>query len=386
MFISPSTNITSLQAIPRRKANWACAITATLVTIGLVGCGTPQTQRRVETMPLPTRPAPALELERSTTLQKLAMEATALSPLATTELGKNFLRATEALPSVASRTVYRDDNSREYFSSAEIAALTEERRKKLAPIELDEYRYYYTKYGSPLAYLRALELASGHGLAQVSQANILDFGYGSIGHLRLLASLGANIVGVDPDSYLDALYSQATDQGSVAAARPVYRGAAGSVTLVHGRWPTTPAIAQTVASRGPFQLIISKNTLKRGYLKPERRAPKNQLIELGVSDDIFLKATFNALAPGGLLIIYNLAPKQAAADKPYLPHADARSPFSAEQFARAGLEVVALNIVDHEFVRQMGAALGWDKNDQGEVVNDLSTNLFALYTVVRRSK
>jgi hypothetical protein len=156
------------------------------------------------------------------------------------------------------------------------------------------------------------------------------------------------------------------------------------VTLVHGRWPSTAAVANTVANHAPYQLIISKNTLKRGYLKPERRAPKNQLIELGVSDDQFLKAIHGALAPGGLLIIYNLAPRQAAADKPFLPQADARSPFSAEQFNRAGLSVVALNVEDHEFVRQMGAALGWDKNDTGEVVNDLSTNLFALYTIVKR--
>ena len=92
-----------------------------------------------------------------------------------------------------------------------------------------------------------------------------------------------------------------------------------------------------------------------------------------------------ALAPGGLLVIYNLAPKQAAADKPYLPHADARSPFSAEQFARAGLEVLAIDTEDHAFARQMGAALGWDKNDKGETVNDLDANLFALYTLVRRA-
>ncbi|MCA2997801.1 MAG: hypothetical protein ING75_04275 [Rhodocyclaceae bacterium] len=359
-------------------------VVITLVAVSLGGCGTSQTPRRVEPPPQPRLETAATSPVRTATQQKLINEADALAPLAVTELGKKFLRATEALPAVASRTVYRDDNTREYFSPSEAAALAEERRKKLASIELDEYRFYYTKYGSPLAYLRALELASGYGLTEVGKANILDFGYGSIGHLRLLASLGANMVGVDPDSYLNALYSESSDQGSVAAAGTVYRGAAGSVTLVHGRWPATAAIAQKVAGKAPYQLIVSKNTLKRGYLKPERRAPKNQLIELGVSDDVFLKTAYNALSPGGLLVIYNLAPKQAAVDKPYLPHADARSPFSAEQFRKAGLEVVALNVEDHEFVRQMGAALGWDKNDQGEVVNDLSTNLFAIYTIVRR--
>jgi hypothetical protein len=386
--------MTTLQVFPtaaqRAKTSidsfWIAGLVATLLAVTLGGCGTSQTPRGVDSPPAPQRETPAAEPARSTTQQKLVTEANALYPLASTDLGKQFLRATEALPTVAPRTVYRDDNSREYFSPNEAAALSEDRRKKLASIELDEYRYYYTKYGSPLAYLRVIELASAHGLTEVPHTNILDFGYGSIGHLRLLASLGANVVGVDPDSYLDALYSQPVDQGSVSAARPVYRGAAGSVSLAHGLWPTTEAIAQKVTSKGPYQLIISKNTLKRGYLKPERRAPKNQLIELGVSDDVFLKAAYNALSPGGLFVIYNLAPKKAAADKPYLPHADARSPFSAEQFSKAGLEVVALNVDDHGFVRQMGAALGWDKNDQGEVVNDLSTNLFAIYTIVRRSK
>ncbi len=352
----------------------------------IAGCSTAPAPRRAEVPSTPTREPAPRQVARSAVQQQLIAEAAALAPLATTELGKRFLAAADGLPAVATRTVYRDDNSREYFSPRETAALTEDRRKKLSAIELDEYRYYYTKYGSPLAYVRALDLAATNGLTDVARTNILDFGYGSIGHLRLLASMGANVVGVDPDSYLDALYSQPIDQGSVMPVSGGYRSHAGSVTLAHGRWPTTPEVARTVSSHAPYQLIISKNTLKRGYLKPERRAPKNQLIELGVSDDQFLKSIHGALAPGGVMIIYNLAPKQAAADKPFLPQADARSPFSAEQFNRAGLSVVALNVEDHEFVRQMGAALGWDKNDKGEVVNDLSTNLFALYTIVKRGK
>jgi hypothetical protein len=351
----------------------------------LAGCASAPRPGPVESRPAPSAPAaPEPQVTLTPTQAQLAREAEALAPLATTDLGKRFLRATSAIPAVGSRTAYRDDNTREFFSLAEAAALAEERRKKLATIELDEYRYYYTKYGSPLAYVRALDLAAELGAIDLAGQRVLDFGYGSIGHLRLLASLGVHTVGVDPDSYLDALYSQPTDQGAVPPARGLYRGAPGTVRLAHGRWPTEANIATKVAEAGPYRLILSKNTLKRGYLKPERRAPKNQLIELGVTDDVFLKAVRDALVPGGLLVIYNLAPKQAAADKPYLPHADARSPFSAEQFSRAGLEVLAMNTEDHAFVRQMGAALGWDKNDKGEVVNDLNTNLFALYTIVRR--
>ncbi|MEI6737927.1 MAG: hypothetical protein WCL29_05555 [Pseudomonadota bacterium] len=334
----------------------------------------------------PTRAPQRLEASRTATQQRLISEASALLPLATSEPGKLFLQAAVTLPAMPTRIAYRDDNTHDFFSAADAAALPEERRKKLAPIELDEYRYYYTKYGTPLAYVRALDLAAAQGFSDVKGMRILDFGYGSIGHLRLLAGLGAYTVGVDPDSYLKALYSQSSDQGAVPPARELYRGAPGTVILSHGRWPRDGAVAEMVNRGGPYQLILSKNTLKRGYLKPERRANKNQLIDLGVSDEVFLKSVYQALVPGGLLVVYNLAPKQNSADKPYLPHADARVPFTREQFAKAGFTVIAFDTEDHDFVRRMGAAVGWDKNDKGEVVNDLSTNLFAIYTIVSRAK
>ena len=366
---------------------WAIAMAAT--ALFLSGCSTTQNvARRTDTPAANSSRESAVSARSHTAVQRqLIDDAAALEPLAMTALGKSFLRATEALPAVATRVVYRDDNTREYFSPDEAAAMPEEKRRKLASIELDEYRYYYTKYGSPLAYLRAIDLAASNGLNDVKGAHILDFGYGSIGHLRLLASLGANVVGVDPDSYLDALYSQpSADQGSIATARNFSLGSRGSITLAHGRWPGNVELAQKVAKHAPYQLIVSKNTLKRGYLKPERRAAKNQLIDLGVTDERFLKAIHDSLAPGGLLVIYNLAPKPAPPDKEFQPQADARSPFSAAQFARAGLDVVAMNTEDHDFVRRMGVTLGWDKNSNGEVVNDLNTNLFALYTIVRRAK
>lgn len=370
-------------AMHRFNRHIASALFALLVT----GCAVaPRAPAPAGTTPPPSAPAATTQVPRTETQAQLAREAAALQPLAQSDLGKRFLRAAESIPAVAARTAYRDDNTREFFSPAEAAALPEERRKKLASIELDEYRYYYTKYGSPLAYMRALDIAAANGVTDVKGERILDFGYGSIGHLRLLASLGAHTVGVDPDSYLDALYSQPGDQGAVVPARGVYRGAPGTVNLVHSRWPKDTAAISRVSGAGPYRLIVSKNTLKRGYLKPERRANRNQLIDLGVTDEVFLKAVFDALAPGGMLLIYNLAPKQAPNDKPYLPHADARSPFSAEQFTRAGFEVVTVNADDHDVVRQIGAALGWDKNDKGEMVNDLTTNLFALYTMVKRPK
>jgi SAM-dependent methyltransferase len=358
-----------------------------LAALLLSACATqvPVTVRTIE--PPAPPPAPVVkETPRTAIQQQLINEATNLAPLATSEFSRRFLQATESLPAVATRVAFRDDNTREFFSPTETDSLPEERRKKLTRIELDEYRYYYTKYGTPLAYIRALDLSATQGINDWKGARILDFGYGSIGHLRLMASLGAHAVGVDPDSYLSALYREPSDQGAVLPAHGLHRGVPGTITLAHGRWPKDAAIVEKVTVGGPYQLMLSKNTLKRGYLKPERRVNKNQLIDLGVSDEAFLKSVHDALAPGGLLVIYNLAPKQAHTDKPYLPHADARSPFSREQFAQAGFTVISFDTEDHDYVRRMGATLGWDKNDRGETISDLANNLFALYTIVRRAQ
>ena len=195
-----------------RTARVACGL---LVASLLAACGTVESNRRPDRpTDLPSSqsiPQPA----RSLTQQQLTREAEAMAPLAKSDLAKQFLRATDGLPTIATRVAYRDDNSRDFFSPQEAALLPADRRKMLTTIEFDEYRYYYTKYGSPLAYMRLLDLAYAHGLADVGRSNILDVGYGSIGHLRLLASLGANVTGVDPDRYLNALYREASDQGSV---------------------------------------------------------------------------------------------------------------------------------------------------------------------------
>jgi SAM-dependent methyltransferase len=358
---------------------------AIALCVFMFGCAT---QTRVP-LPAPTEKipprTPVAEAPRTPTQLRLINEANTLLPLAKTELGQRFLRATDGLAPGAVRTVLRDDNTREFFSPAEAERLPAERRAKLSTLQEDEARYYYTRYGTPLAYLRALEIASQNGVADVAGKRVMDFGYGAIGHLRLLASLGAHVTGVDPDSYLAALYQEPADQGSFPNAKNVYRGVTGSVTLAHGYWPKDGPVSAQVAKNAPYQLILSKNTLKRGYLKPMRPpASKSQLIELGVSDEAFLKSIVEALAPGGVFIIYNISPKLSPPNERFRPWSDGRSPFSREQYQKAGLTVVAIDVEDSPFVREMGGLLGWDMNDKGEKVDDLSTNLFGLYTILKK--
>ena len=356
-----------------------------LVLLWLVGCSTlPRTDAPTRTETTPRSPT-AVEAQSSPTQRRLMNEAASLQPLAQSEFTRRFLAATSALPPVAPRTAYLNELTREYLSPAARAALPEARRIKFAEVQLDEYRYYYTKYGSPLAYMRALEFAADKALQEVAGKRIFDFGYGSIGHLRLLASLGANVTGVDTDSYLAALYTDSADQGPIAPAigAGVSRRARGSVTLVRGSWPGDPKVAAQVGQG--YDLILSKNTLKRGYVKPERKVEdKRQLIDLGVSDQVFLAAIFNALVPGGKLVIYNIFPKPATAKEKFKPLADGHSPFSREQYEKAGFKVVAFDAEDNVVVRKMGRLLKWDQNERGETTDNLDTNLFSLVTVVVR--
>jgi hypothetical protein len=133
-----------------------------------------------------------------------------------------------------------------------------------------------------------------------------------------------------------------------------------------------------------YDLILSKNTLKKGYIKPDRKIDKRQQIDLGVSDDSFLKTIYGTLNPGGLLIIYNLYPKPPEGKAAYNPQADARSPYTREQYEKAGLRVLTFNLEDHAAARNMGRALRWDRNDKGEITSDLETTLFAMVTMVAR--
>ncbi len=346
----------------------------------VAGCSTAPVRERPAGDTRPAAPvAPVGERAPSVTLQRLADEAAALKPLSRSTLSARFLAATGALPPVASRTVYVNEISREYFSPAAKANLPAANQAKLAEVTLDEYRYYYTKYGSPLAYMRALDLVYAEGFTDPAGKLIADLGYGGIGQLRLLASLGAHVTGIDPDSYLSALYADRHDQGTVAPARDVRRGNPGSITLAHGYWPKDPKMIERVGQG--FDLILSKNTLKKGYVKPERKIDKRQTVDLGVSDEVFLKTVFNTLNPGGMLMIYNISPRQQ--DKGYNPQADGRSPYSREQYEKAGFKVIAHNMADDAAIRDIGRALRWDRNAKDEV-SDLEGSLFAMYTLVRR--
>ena len=331
-------------------------------------------------------------------------EAVRLAPLVQSPLGKAFLAAVPTLPAVpARRVVYYNRATRAALSATEAAARGAEALEGYEPRELDEHFYYYTKYGTPLAFVRALDLVGQAGLASVDGRRLLDFGFGSIGQLRLLASLGAEVTGVEVDELLEKLYAEAGDTGLIPHARApepgalggkagsgapggvagaeASQGASGSgspgrLRLLFGSFPSDSALVARVGSG--YTLFISKNTLKRGYVHPEREVDPRFLVHLEVDDATYLRAVHALLVPGGYFMIYNLSPAPSKPDEPYKPWSDGRSPFARAAFEAAGFRVLAFDADDTETARRLGKALGWDAD------MNLATDLFGTYTLVQK--
>ena len=303
-------------------------------------------------------------------IDALHAEALALQPLVHTRLARDFLGAVPKLPHVEPRTIYRDSARTHAWSASEAASLPESTRARLVPRTLDEHFYYDTRYGTPLAYVRALEILGRHGVSRTRGMKLADFGCGMLGQLRLLAELGADAVGIDVDPLLPALYSEPGDQGAIGQ---------GSVKLATGQWPAEPALVASVGTG--YDVFLSKNTLKNGYLHPAESVDPRLLVHLGVTDDEYLAALARTVKKGGRVLIYNLCPAPAPPGKPYIPWADGRNPFPREAWQAAGFEVVAYDVDDSPAAREMGHALGWDT---GPSAMSLEHDLFATWSLCRR--
>lgn len=314
--------------------------------------------------------AHAADVDVPSRVDQLQQEAKALAPLVRTPLARTFLDAVPRLPRITPRTLYRDSARTRAWSAREAAALPDTVRAKLVPRTLDEKFYYDTRYGSPLAYVRALELLGEHGVKSFARQRIADFGCGMLGQLRLMAENGADCVGIDVDPLLNALYSEPGDQGAVGKGR---------VTLATGQWPATDAMRSAVG--GQLDVFLSKNTLKNGYIHPAEKVDPRMLVDLGVTDSVFVARLASSMKRGGLVMIYNLCPAPAAPGKPYIPWADGRCPFPESAWQAAGFDVVAYNVDDGPAARAMAHALGWDAGENGM---KLESDLFATWSLFRR--
>jgi SAM-dependent methyltransferase len=314
---------------------------------------------------------------RETPLIVLEREARAVGALVSSRVARDFLKAAASLPSIAPRAVFLEETKKTYLSEASAKKIAQEKQTKLKRIDLDESFYWNTKYGSPLAYARPLELLGRSGLESMSGKKALDFGYGTIGHLRLLAAQGAILTGVDVDPLFPALYSAPGDQGIVKNRH----GPDGQIRLVSGRFPADNVTKTAVG--GDYDLIISKNTLKNGYVHPDQTVDARRLLNLGVDDATFVRSLHQALKPGGRVLIYNISPAPSRPGEPYKNWADGRCPFAKAVWKTAGFVVLAFDQDDSEAAQALGHALGWD---QGTSPIDLKADLFAMYSLLEKPK
>jgi hypothetical protein len=360
-------------------------------------------------------PLPGVDIDTSvivdgepSAVELLRAEAAKLLPLVTCASAKRLLFACNRLPFMDSgvRIYVRDkdlsadeaakegrDFRRMYLSQRGWQALPEEEQALWTPRVMDGYFYYTTKYGSPLASIRALDLLCQQrerdGKDGLTSARVLDFGFGSIGQLRLLATQGCDVVGVDVDPMLQAIYDDPDFLGEVAVAgyrQDQKQPAPGNLRLEFGSWPGDAALRERVSAGGKgggFDIIISKNTLKRGYIAPpaDREVNPRQLIDLGVSREEFVRASHEALLPGGLFMIYNIAPALTPPGEAFKPWSDGRCGFERDMLEAAGFEVLAYDQDDAAVMRQYAVALGWDGGAQAM---DLEKDFVVLYTLARK--
>ncbi|MFN5271683.1 MAG: class I SAM-dependent methyltransferase [Planctomycetota bacterium] len=279
-------------------------------------------------------------------IKKLAIEIEKVKPSVSGEGTKRWIEEVAQLEKIRPRTIQVAERE----------------------ILVDESLFYSGRYGTPLTYSRALDLAEKHGFSLQAGAKVFDFGYGSIGHLRMLAQMGIESTAVDVDPLIAQMYKDCSGAYSK-----------GKIQLLNGKFPAEEALVQA-AGQG-YDLFLSKNTLKRGYIHPAREpASPRHVIDLGVNDQQFLQQIASMLKTSGLFVIYNFCPAKAPEDKPYIPWADGECPFTKDQLTQAGFEVLEYDVVDDIQARQLGRLLGWDI-DSGM---NLEKDLFAWYTIARK--
>lgn len=314
-------------------------------------------------------PAPASE--RVT--DKMKRDAVAIESIVKADLAKAFLAATSKLVEPETRTVFRNREKGLAVSKRAYEAMGAEEKASFTPREFPPAFYYETGYGSPLVYSRVLDLAAPH-FTRGERPKLLDFGYGTIGQLQLLAHCGFDAHGVDVEPVFPALYSEPGDTGAMGS---------GSASIHLGQWPASEPLRKAIG--GGYSLITSKNTLKNGYIHPSppagQKVDPKKMVHLGVSDEEFLASVHDALLPGGVFVIYNICPPQNPPDQEYIPWADGTSPFSRAMLEKAGFEVLSFDVRDDAWVLDCFERLGYT---EGKTREEAAKEFLCWYTIARR--
>lgn len=330
----------------------------------------------VEAQPTTSEPADTPRVNKSRVVRRFELEAEGIMPLLETDAVREFLGQVTLLENVPTRRIYvRQAAVPDAVTEAEFHMLPAQMQNALRPMVIDTPKYYQTIYGSPLGYARPLDLAaSAAGWDAFEGKKIFDFGYGQLGQLRLLAHCGADVTGIESSSMISAMYTLPGDTGEFTGTQ----GKTGNLRLLQGYWPAGQIARERVGTG--YDLIMSRNVLRKGPMDPESEARPELRVSLRTSFEMYLARANEALNMGGLMIVYNIGGAGPELWEQF-PASDFSCPFTREQWEAAGFELVAFNEVDDEPMRKVAKALFLDRGANG--IN-LETNLYAQYTLARK--
>jgi SAM-dependent methyltransferase len=317
---------------------------------------------------------PAADAPQVPPTEQMMQEAAVMAEQVSSPFAKSLLGGFGCLRPIQPMTAYYNKETRSALSAADASKMTEAQLKGYEKRDIDDAFYYFTRYGTPVAFVRPAEILGRAGVKSADGLKLVDFGFGSIGQLRALASAGADVTGIEVDPLLEVIYAK--EPGTVARCSAAGKGRDGSVQLAFGQFPKEAEMVKKVGAG--YDVFISKNTLKHGYIHPEREVDPRMLVHLDVDDETFVRAVYDALKPGGFFLIYNLCPAPSKPEEQYKPWGDGRSPFSEETFKKVGFKVIGIDVDDTAAARVMGKTLGWGTEDQ------LSKDLFGTYTLVQK--
>ncbi len=296
------------------------------------------------------------------------------------ELVKNFLSAAKTLLPIEGRTIHFHPMQRKALTKKQFRDLSEAKRSGFVP-KLVDNEMYFGHYSTPLAWVRPFEILAENGIESVDSKQILDFGFGNVSQLRMLASMGAHVTGVEVASGIhQAMYSQESDQGVIAKLPSGGIENDGSLKLAFGQWPADKKIVAEVGQN--YDLIISKNVLKLGYIHPQQEVSDRMRIDLGVTDERFLNELLKSLNPGGMVLVYNIHPMQSPDPKKYKSWAHGETPWAKDDVEKAGFEVVAWHVDDSFAIQSLGTKLGW--RDSFNNQEDFEVGFRAMYTILKK--
>ena len=202
------------------------------------------------------------------TLAELRRIAKPLEAHVKTPWVKSWVRAVSTLRSVArAQTFYcsKDRCEQSAFDGGVRREVTDE--------------LYYARIADPLGYARPFDVLAEYGVSIGKGSKVADLGYGSIGQLQMLQTLGVDVTGIEVNPLLPMIYADA--QGP-------------HLHILHGYFPQDAALLKKLG--GGFDVFMSKNTLKRGYVHPDPETGATPQIELGMSDE----PTAPGIAGGGI--------------------------------------------------------------------------------------